>query len=184
MWKHVGVNIHKTYSGFKRYVRTYHSYFVVTFIRIERGCQNVTIEEYLAYRKLMLADARFFSILTDTEKMAIELMKDDYDLEQYDNSYLRSAYQKYLDVFFSHNKIHGCFDKEKLGLLLEKIRKENNVTKDRIARDYGISTRTIQRIENGDVLPSIDYLYLFCNEFDWSIDELLKYVIINNGKLY
>lgn len=128
----------------------------------------------------MLADARFFSILTDSEKMAISLMKDDYDLEQYDNSYLRSAYQKYLDVFFYHQKIHCCFDKEKLGLLLQKIRKDNGVTKDRIAKEFGISTRTIRRIENGDVLPSIDYLYLFCNEFDWLVDELLKYVIIDS----
>ena len=64
-------------------------------------------------------------------------------------------------------------------MLLEKIRKDNDVTKDRLAKDFGISTRTIQRIENGDVLPSIDYLYLFCIEFDWSIDELLKYAIID-----
>lgn len=153
---------------------------LVSYISIERGTTKVTTEQYLAYRKFMLADVRFFSILTDTEKMAISLIKDDYDLEQYDNSYLRSAYQKYLDVFFRQQKIGKCFDKEKLGLLLEKIRKVNKTTKDRLAKDFGISTRTIQRIESGDVLPSIDYLYLFCNEFDWSIDELLKYVIIDS----
>ena len=152
----------------------------VYYISVERGAKRVTTEQYLAIRKFMLADARFFSILTDSEKMAISLMKDDYDLEQYDNSYLRSAYQKYLDVFFYHQKIHCCFDKEKLGLLLQKIRKDNGVTKDRIAKEFGISTRTIRRIENGDVLPSIDYLYLFCNEFDWLVDELLKYVIIDS----
>lgn len=178
MWKHVGVSIHKTYLGFKRYVKTYHSYFLVRFIGLESCSQKATIQEYLAIRKAVLADARLYSILTDVEKMAISLMKDDYDLEQYDNEYLRSAYHKYLDVFFNHQKIHGCFDKEMLGLLLEKIRKDNSASKDRIARDFGISTRTIQRIENGDVLPSIDYLYLFCSEFDWSIDELLKYVIL------
>ena len=171
--------MHKTFIGFKRYVKSYHSYLVINYWRVEKGYITLSIEEYLAYKKILLADASFFSILTEGEKMAIELIEDDYRLEKYDNSFLRSAYQKYLDVFFFQQKIRGCFDKQKLGWLLEKIRKDKNVTKDRIARDFGISTRTIQRIENGDVLPSIDYLYLFCNEFDWSIDELLKHVVKN-----
>ena len=181
MWNHVtSCKIYKTFLSFKRYVRTYRSIVHIAFMGMEHGYYRHTPEEYLAHRKFLLADARFFSILTTAEKMAISLMKDDYNLEQYDNSYLRSAYQKYLDVFFYQQKIGKCFDKEKFGLLLEKIRKDNKTTKDRLAKEFGISTRTIQRIESGDVLPSIDYLYLFCNEFDWSIDELLKYVIVDS----
>lgn len=177
MWKHVtSCRIYKTFLSFKRYVKTYRSVVHVVFNGMEHGYYRHKPEEYLAYRKFLLADARFFSLLTLKERSAIELMVDDYDLKQYDNEYLRSAYAKYVQVFFDEQIIKGHIDKVILGILLETIRKKNLASKVELSKTIKVSTRTIQRIEKGEIVPSIEYLYLFCKIFDRSVDDILKLV--------
>ena len=176
MWNHVtSCKIYKTFLSFKRYVRTYRSIVRVAFMGMEHGYYRHTPEEYLAHRKFLLADARFFSMLTIKERTAIEAMVDDYDLKKYDNEYLRSAYAKYLQVFFDEQIVRGFIDKVILGILLETIRKKSKMSKIELSKTIKVSTRTIQRIEKGEILPTIEFLFLFCRIFDRSMDELLSY---------
>ena len=180
MWKHVtSCRIYKTFLSFKRYVKTYRSVVHVVFNGMEHGYYRYKPEEYLAYRKFLLADARFFSLLTLKERSAIELMVDDYDLKQYDNEYLRSAYAKYVQVFFDEQIVKGRIDKVILGILLETIRKKANVSKIELSKTIKISTRTILRIEKGEIMPSIEYMYLFCEYLDREIGELISLAIFD-----
>jgi len=178
MWKHLTFKIYRTFISFKRYVKSYRALAYNTYAAMEHGYYHYSKEQYLDVRKFLLADARFFSMLTIRERKAIDSMIDDYDLNKYDNKYLRSAFNKYSRVFFGEQMYKGCIDRIKLGILLETIRKSNRTTIVELARLIKISTRTIQRIEDGETMPSLEYIYLFCKYFDEAIENLLSLVIV------
>ncbi len=177
MWKHLTFKIYRTYISFKRYVRSYRSLAYSAYVAMEHGYYRHSKEQYLDVRKFLLTDARFFSMLTVKEREAIDSMTDDYDLNKYDNEYLRSAFQKYSQVFFDEQISRGCIDKTKLGILLETIRKKDRTTIIELARLIKTSTRTIQRIEDGKTMPSLEFIYLFCKYFDESIEEVISLAV-------
>lgn len=174
MWRNLDFNIHNTFLSFKRYVFTFSEHSKIQFSVIEKGYWHVSTERYLAFRELMLADARFFSVLTKDELKELQSMDDDYDLKKYDSPLLRSAFNKWSKIFFPIYKRSECINKFKLGILMNMIRKDEMMTIKELSKRMQVSTRTIHRIENGEVLPTIDYLFLFCKMFDSPMEKLLK----------
>lgn len=61
---------------------------------------------------------------------------------------------------------------------LKKVRVEHNWSQDQLAEITGISTRTIQRIENGSP-PSLETMKALAAGFNLSIDELREKLAAN-----
>ncbi len=55
---------------------------------------------------------------------------------------------------------------------LFELRKENNISQERLATDLGISRRSISKIENGEQNPSLDMAYRFSAYFQLMIPDI------------
>lgn len=61
-----------------------------------------------------------------------------------------------------------------LGLKIKELRKQNNITQDKLAEYLNISYQAISKWENGSAYPDIKLLPSIANYFDVSIDYLLE----------
>ncbi len=61
-----------------------------------------------------------------------------------------------------------------LGKNIAEIRKNNNLTQDDLANKYFITRQTISNWENGKSYPDLETLVKISNDFNISLDELLK----------
>ena len=61
-----------------------------------------------------------------------------------------------------------------LGKNIAEIRKNNNLTQDDLANKYFITRQTISNWENGKSYPDLETLAKISNDFNISLDELLK----------
>ena len=68
-------------------------------------------------------------------------------------------------------------NQEKIGSLIKKIRKENNLTQQDFAKKYGVTYQAVSKWENGKNIPDIALLKEICSDYD--INELLD----NNYKV-
>lgn len=64
-------------------------------------------------------------------------------------------------------------DQKKTGALLKELRKEKNLTQERLAETLGVSNRSVSRWENGNTLPDFDLLLELAKIYDVGIDEIL-----------
>ncbi len=64
-------------------------------------------------------------------------------------------------------------DQEKIGKLIKKIRKDNNLTQQELANKYGITYQAVSKWENGKALPDIALLKEICHDFNIDINDLL-----------
>lgn len=62
----------------------------------------------------------------------------------------------------------------KVGILIQKLRKENKLTQQKLADLLGVSPKTISKWETGTGLPDISFLRRICEIFNITIDELLE----------
>ena len=89
--------------------------------------------------------------------------------------YMRSAYEKWLSVFFRDKTyLYEAIDPKKLGKIMLYIRTRNEMKKTTLAEYIGVDRSTVSRIENGDRLPSLDYVYKFSQIFLVAVDELIR----------
>ena len=65
-------------------------------------------------------------------------------------------------------------DKEKLGLLLTKLRNTRDLSRDGMGELLGVSGSTIKRWERGEVIPSMMDVVHICNEFNISLEEVYE----------
>ena len=63
---------------------------------------------------------------------------------------------------------------KKLGNRIKKIRLEKGLSQGELANSIGKDQQSIQRLEAGNVNPSIVYLYEVANGLDVELDELLR----------
>lgn len=70
-------------------------------------------------------------------------------------------------------------NQEKIGSLIKKIRKENNLTQQDFARKYGVTYQAVSKWENGKNIPDIALLKEICSDYNIDINELLD----NNYKV-
>ena len=66
----------------------------------------------------------------------------------------------------------NTIDRDKISALLVKLRRSRDYSREDMTHLLGVSPRTIQRWEKGDVMPTMDDLVNISNEFNISIEEL------------
>ena len=65
-------------------------------------------------------------------------------------------------------------DQIKIGKFIATLRKEKDLTQERLGEKLGVTNKTISRWENGNYMPDIEMLSLLAKEFDVSINELIS----------
>lgn len=64
-------------------------------------------------------------------------------------------------------------NQEKIGALIKKIRKDNNLTQRDFAEKYGVTYQAVSKWENGKNLPDLSLLKQICKDFNVSLDDML-----------
>ena len=64
-------------------------------------------------------------------------------------------------------------NQEKIGKLIKKIRQDNNLTQQELAKKYGITYQAVSKWENGKAIPDIALLKEICHDFNLDINDLL-----------
>lgn len=65
-------------------------------------------------------------------------------------------------------------DQIKSGRFIAQLRKQHNLTQEKLGEKLGVTNKTISRWENGNYMPDIEILQLLSREFGVSINELLS----------
>ena len=65
-------------------------------------------------------------------------------------------------------------DQEKIGNLIKKIRKDNNLTQAELADKLGVTYQAVSKWENGKNIPDIAILKQISDEFNINLDDLLN----------
>lgn len=60
---------------------------------------------------------------------------------------------------------------------MKKIRRDNDITKVKLAYVFETSVRSIERYESGETIPSFEYMVNFAMYFDIEFDYLVDLVI-------
>lgn len=64
-------------------------------------------------------------------------------------------------------------DPDKIGKLIKKIRKDNNLTQKEFADKYGVTYQAVSKWENGINLPDVSLIRLMSKDYNISIDDIL-----------
>lgn len=71
----------------------------------------------------------------------------------------------------------------KIGEVLQKLRKSNGYTQEKIAEEIDVSPRYISDIEQDRAKPSYEILIKICNIYNTSLDQIFsKYLNIKQNK--
>lgn len=73
-------------------------------------------------------------------------------------------------------------DQEKIGKFIKKLRKNNNLTQDELAKKLGVTYQAVSKWENGKSIPDIAILKTISTLFEVNIDELLEGSVKNKKK--
>ncbi len=72
----------------------------------------------------------------------------------------------------------------KIGEVLQKLRKSNGYTQEKMAEEIEVSTRYIGDIEQDRAKPSYEVLIKICNLYNTSLDQIFsKYLNIKENKI-
>ena len=74
-------------------------------------------------------------------------------------------------------------DQEKIGKFIKKLRKDNNLTQDELAKKLGVTYQAVSKWENGKSIPDIAILKTISELFNVNIDELLEGNVKNKKKI-
>ena len=61
---------------------------------------------------------------------------------------------------------------------MKKVRRENNITKVKLAYVLETSVRTVERYESGETIPPLEYMINFTMYFDVELDELIDIILL------
>lgn len=65
-------------------------------------------------------------------------------------------------------------DQEKIGNLIKKIRKKNNLTQNEFAVRYGVTYQAVSKWENGKNMPDISLLKQICSDYNLNVNDFLS----------
>lgn len=65
-------------------------------------------------------------------------------------------------------------NQEKIGKLIKKIRKENNLTQAAFAEKYGVTYQAVSKWENGKNMPDISLIKQISKDFNINIEDILE----------
>lgn len=64
-------------------------------------------------------------------------------------------------------------DRTKIGCFLRKLRKEKNLTQEKLAEKFGVSSRSVSRWENGTSMPELGILVELADYYELNINEII-----------
>ena len=64
-------------------------------------------------------------------------------------------------------------DQKKIGLFLRELRNEKNLSQEQLAEEFGVSSRSISRWENGNTMPDISIIIELSDFYDVDIREII-----------
>ena len=73
-------------------------------------------------------------------------------------------------------------NQEKIGSLIKKIRKENNLTQQDFAKKYGVTYQAVSKWENGKNIPDVSLLKEISKDFNVNIEDLLEGRVSSKNK--
>ena len=71
-------------------------------------------------------------------------------------------------------------NQEKIGQLIKKIRKENNLTQKEFADKYGVTYQAVSKWENGKNIPDISLIKQISSDFNIDIEDILEGKIVRH----
>ena len=159
-------------SCFRKYL-TYYSKLVYDYINREEK-RIYSIDTYISYLKIAKLDGFFNDLLTVEEMHSLYVWTREKP-ESYEMPLLvERAYQKWQEIFF-YKEFDYLFKELNpigLGIVLRAIRECNGINKTDLARMIGVNRKTVLLIENGERLPSLEYIYKFSKIFQMKIDDI------------
>ena len=170
----------KTFNGFRRYNNWIRFYASTTKANLENKLV-LTSDDYDTYAfcvHILEQDAIFYNQLTEDEKKCLNYWHYHTPIDKKPilfDFYLKTAYSKYLSVFFSGKEPE--LNLKVLGKQMRLLRTKRNRTKTELGEILGVDRTTVGFYEKGSRCPSLNYVYKFCKYFGCSIDELLKNAI-------
>ena len=64
-------------------------------------------------------------------------------------------------------------DRNKIGVFLKQLRKENGMTQEQLGEKVGVSNKTVSRWETGNYMPPVECLNILSDIYNISINEIL-----------
>ena len=71
---------------------------------------------------------------------------------------------------------------EKVGKFIKKLRKDNNLTQQKLADKYGVTYQAVSKWENGINLPDVTLIRQMSKDFNISIEDILDGNLITKKK--
>lgn len=65
-------------------------------------------------------------------------------------------------------------DLVRIGHFIAELRKEQNMTQERLGEILGVTNKTISRWENGNYMPPLEMLQIMSTKFSVTINDLLS----------
>ena len=65
-------------------------------------------------------------------------------------------------------------DQKKIGLFLRELRNEKNLSQEKLAEEFGVTSRSISRWENGNTMPDISIIIELADFYDVDIREIIR----------
>ena len=178
--------IRQSFAGFKYYLKVY-AFAIRYEISLQEDKEPLVrsnLKSYSEALRILELDKAFNESLTDEEKEVVcycRYHNQDETKPVLFDFYIQSAYKKWLRAFFFNrhqSKLLKRIDSKRLGKVIKKIRRENNITKVKLAYVLETSVRTVERYESGETIPPLEYMINFTMYFDVELDELIDIILL------
>ena len=178
--------IRQSFAGFKYYLKVY-AFAIRYEISLQEDKEPLVrsnLKSYSEALRILELDKAFNESLTDEEKEVVSYCRyhnQDETKPVLFDFYIQSAYKKWLRAFFFNrhqSKLLKRIDSKRLGKVIKKIRRENNITKVKLAYVLETSVRTVERYESGETIPPLEYMINFTMYFDVELDELIDIILL------
>ena len=174
--------IRQSFAGFKYYLKVY-AFAIRYEISLQEDKEPLVksnIKSYSEALRILELDKAFNDSLNDEEKEVVNYCRyhnqNDTKPTLFD-FYIQSAYKKWLRAFFYNrhqSKLLKRIDSKRLGKVMKKMRRDNNITKVKLAYVLETSVRTVERYESGETIPPFEYMINFAMYFDVELNELIN----------
>lgn len=173
------IDIDLTIQSFKRYLRfvLFQAKCTVEVVKKNPYMQDTDYDRYADTFYIVSKNEEFELLLTPSEYGSIRYYHYHNPIDtkpsDYDNCFT-NAYKKWCNVFFPNQyKMFVDIDARTLGAMMRLFREKTNRTKTELGKILGVDRTTIGFYEEGKRMPSINYLYHFCEYFQISMDDLV-----------
>lgn len=177
----LGILISPNRAGFHRYIDQQIGYIKcrVQTIDYRFVLDQEETEAFLCCFKVLELDSIFNARLTSSELEAINYLRwHRREKINKPNNYdrlIESSYQKWIEVFGTKKKpLIPQISKYRLGAVMRYIRELNEVQITKLSKSIGVERITVMRIEKGERLPSLEYVYRFSRIFNIKVDYLIE----------